>query len=598
MPQEVSRTSSSDGTQTQRERNVFRRIWVTSAKHQNVTVQRLSRLAVMDRWKHRYRWRLVQDDVVIACFRTKEELEASLGALPPTHSTHLMRQIDEEQRESPSSRSISSDQSSSPAGSPGPSSQKLTAERPTTPTSSQKSPVAGGTLQATVADVLQQRPRAPSGMCTPAGQRHQPPSTPPPTAPANRLPLPEGPAGPTSRPRSPAAGATAIVRSTEPPPPPLDPSLLSPPQIIHPEPDNFSPSRRSDPEAGGTGFVLESPHAPPTLAKEAAMKANMTAEARLARRASMMKPVNKKQEPVGPWQEALGWYYSEEAQQWTCKEMAVRIAEESFAEGGMRQALKMSIKGDEDEEYVAKKFNEVAERDIITPANPGRNPDAVLQKSAIIHNLEQQTDSSFLVTFAERVLPEDATMTVLELKKWYKRLWIFKADVEMQGFCQRYATAYNARRPPKPVNFLDAFLVVCHKSPGQPAFACEPMINGDYRKYNNNSGAVVSREEERNTPQAFSHFTYIHSDRKHIIIDIQGVEDTYTDPQVHSLERNFGLGNLGQEGIDAFFKTHRCNNICIGLGLASLEKQVDRRGTIYGRLPSELHYNPKDPVAD
>lgn len=34
-----------------------------------------------------------------------------------------------------------------------------------------------------------------------------------------------------------------------------------------------------------------------------------------------------------------------------------------------------------------------------------------------------QTDSSFLVTFAERVLPEDATMTVLELKKWYSAGW-------------------------------------------------------------------------------------------------------------------------------------------------------------------------------
>lgn len=71
---------------------------------------------------------------------------------------------------------------------------------------------------------------------------------------------------------------------------------------------------------------------------------------------------------------------------------------------------------------------------------------------------------------------------------------------------------------------------------GQPAFACEPMINGDYRKYNNNSGAVVSREEERNTPQAFSHFTYIHSDRKHIIIDIR--------PLQHIVWGSVGMGAL------------------------------------------------------
>ena len=36
----------------------------------------------------------------------------------------------------------------------------------------------------------------------------------------------------------------------------------------------------------------------------------------------------------------------------------------------------------------------------------------------------------------------------------------------------------------------------------------------------------------RNTPQAFSHFTYEASEQKILICDVQGVNDIYTDPQV------------------------------------------------------------------
>ena len=43
----------------------------------------------------------------------------------------------------------------------------------------------------------------------------------------------------------------------------------------------------------------------------------------------------------------------------------------------------------------------------------------------------------------------------------------------------------------------------------------------------------------RNTPQAFSHFTYELSQHSLLICDIQGVGDMYTDPQVHTTDGNF-----------------------------------------------------------
>ena len=54
----------------------------------------------------------------------------------------------------------------------------------------------------------------------------------------------------------------------------------------------------------------------------------------------------------------------------------------------------------------------------------------------------------------------------------------------------------------------------------------ENYISGDYRKHNNNRGYVS--DDERNTPQAFSHFTYEASNHRIIICDIQGVHDLFT----------------------------------------------------------------------
>lgn len=103
---------------------------------------------------------------------------------------------------------------------------------------------------------------------------------------------------------------------------------------------------------------------------------------------------------------------------------------------------------------------------------------------------------------------------------------------------------------------------------------------------------------DRNTPQAFSHFTYHESHHRLIIVDIQGVNDFYTDPQIHTDHGNghatikdesevfydvdnlfrvgFGLGNLGKRGMEAFLKSHKCNSICRYLNLPPVQtKDVD-----------------------
>lgn len=90
-------------------------------------------------------------------------------------------------------------------------------------------------------------------------------------------------------------------------------------------------------------------------------------------------------------------------------------------------------------------------------------------------------------------------------------------------------------------------------------------------------------EEERNTPQAFSHYTYEASGRQILICDIQGVGDRYTDPQIHSHDGvGFGKGNMGERGVDRFLASHRCNAICRYLKLPNVgpSSSHDEEGTM------------------
>jgi pSer/pThr/pTyr-binding forkhead associated (FHA) protein len=152
-------------------------------------------------------------------------------------------------------------------------------------------------------------------------------------------------------------------------------------------------------------------------------------------------------------------------------------------------------------------------------------------------------------------------------------------DIEMQGLCQYFSEEFNKRNPPKCVTFVDAHLIECVDRPGRPLFAVEPFMKGKYTKHNNNWGFVSP--EDRNTPQAFSHFTYTHSSGFYLVCDIQGVGDRYTDPQVHSKDqKGFGRGNMGLQGINRFFATHECNSVCIHLGIdTNRRKKVVDVGT-------------------
>ncbi|NXC17281.1 EF2K kinase, partial [Corythaeola cristata] len=134
---------------------------------------------------------------------------------------------------------------------------------------------------------------------------------------------------------------------------------------------------------------------------------------------------------------------------------------------------------------------------------------------------------------------------------------VYFEDVRLQMEAKLWGEEYNRHKPPKQVDIVQTCIIEMKNRPGKPLFHLEHYIEGKYIKYNSNSG-FVRDDNIRLTPQAFSHFTFERSGHQLIIVDIQGVGDLYTDPQIHTENgTDFGDGNLGKIN-DPVSHTNEC----------------------------------------
>lgn len=130
------------------------------------------------------------------------------------------------------------------------------------------------------------------------------------------------------------------------------------------------------------------------------------------------------------------------------------------------------------------------------------------------------------------------------------------------------AEKFNYRvRPPIAIRFVEGMLYqgvppVCDEDTDSIYFI-EPKLDS-YVKRNSNTGWVADSDSVANAvAQAFSHWSWCETDGACLVCDLQGTTDLLcTDPVIHSVSGRRMLTDLGESGMCAFFRSHRCNSIC------------------------------------
>jgi myosin-heavy-chain kinase len=174
-----------------------------------------------------------------------------------------------------------------------------------------------------------------------------------------------------------------------------------------------------------------------------------------------------------------------------------------------------------------------------------------------------------------------------------------------QCLSEEFAQNFNKLDTPKKISFLNCDVVVVDKRDVPPehlvkagsffsfrtqdtnevVFCMEPRLTGDFTKYNSNFGdTYANNKRDRNhqptaldsvfiSAEAFSHFTLQESGGSMLVCDLQGVEDLLTDPQIHTEEgKGLGMGNMGEEGIEKWAQSHKCNEVCTRLRLKPVQQ--------------------------
>eukprot|EP00429_Kryptoperidinium_foliaceum_P017406 CAMPEP_0176035066 /NCGR_PEP_ID=MMETSP0120_2-20121206/17339_1 /TAXON_ID=160619 /ORGANISM="Kryptoperidinium foliaceum, Strain CCMP 1326" /LENGTH=675 /DNA_ID=CAMNT_0017368411 /DNA_START=42 /DNA_END=2066 /DNA_ORIENTATION=- len=180
-----------------------------------------------------------------------------------------------------------------------------------------------------------------------------------------------------------------------------------------------------------------------------------------------------------------------------------------------------------------------------------------------------------------------------------------EADAVYQTMAKHYAEMFNQevhRRADESglgrcgAHDIDFLLTHVVELPDGFTYGAESYVLGHYQKHNTNGGYTIGI---RKTPQAFSYFTFIRSNRRLMIVDIQGVGDLYTDPVIHFLPSHFtgslakvdGEMNSGLRGFSLFLWSHRPNDVDRLLDLPTflLAPHEEAHFAPAGSTVSELH---------
>eukprot|EP00906_Rhabdomonas_costata_P020394 RCo029677 len=170
-----------------------------------------------------------------------------------------------------------------------------------------------------------------------------------------------------------------------------------------------------------------------------------------------------------------------------------------------------------------------------------------------------------------------------EVAKRYRHKYGFLEEWRSLRMGASLAEKFNAelcRNPPPPaitggleckVSFLAWDRILDYAG---DLYTVESFLEGNFCKYNNIFGGeemIPHGPAEQlccYLAGAYSHFTFVQSGHRYMILDVQGVGATFTDVAVVSLKASqYGYTDTGPKAIAAFFDKHKCNPLCRHLGL-------------------------------
>ncbi|KAH9262358.1 hypothetical protein BASA82_000593 [Batrachochytrium salamandrivorans] len=263
-------------------------------------------------------------------------------------------------------------------------------------------------------------------------------------------------------------------------------------------------------------------------------------DAMLSRMAAKPKPVSEDPNSIQyeKPERATKFTYNAEVGKWEMKTTKVRLAKDSFSEGGMRFAYRAVEVGNTTQSFVIKLFK-----------NPDTKPAVVFHEA-----LTQAVSERYAQGFNHLCETKEIVLRLRFLPVWVLHL-TQRSKVANGKYTDLYATM-------------------------------EPYLPGKYVKLSDNSGRHLN-DVPAQAAQTFSHYSFLASGKKLVCVDIQGVSElvedgdaftaknmTLTDPQIHSLDGTlFGAGNLGVKGINAFITSYKRTMYDEQLGLALLTSE-------------------------
>ena len=158
-----------------------------------------------------------------------------------------------------------------------------------------------------------------------------------------------------------------------------------------------------------------------------------------------------------------------------------------------------------------------------------------------------------------------------------------RKQVQMHAVASHITKKFNAKVPAQFGKCFKYNQCYYTKVNDQPA-TIEEFVPGSFAKIINNNGIIIPFAEESDDEmkqmllkaECLVHYSYESSNKKLMLLDIQGMGYQLFDPEIATTEVQdeeddkvyFCCGNCSSVGINAFLASHKCNQYCEMMGLA------------------------------